>query len=145
MATYSLVLVLLLRLHYSRYSSSEGPCASSSFKQACMSVNRLWKGSRESRRCSRDTYPETYITTYTSIKKKDGPTSDQLAGNKQSTESHISRLAVFFDTMYFLISFRKSTLPQKAVNLNFQQVMVNQSLLFCGRVDVLKLINQDIV
>ena len=27
----------------------------------------LWEGFRESRRCSRDTYPESYITEYTSV------------------------------------------------------------------------------
>ena len=27
----------------------------------------LWEGCRESRRCSRDTYPESYVTKYTSI------------------------------------------------------------------------------
>ena len=30
----------------------------------------LWEGYRESRRCSRDTYPESYITEYTSIRRK---------------------------------------------------------------------------
>ena len=47
--------------------------------------NRLWtfrsgrrlsralrEGCRESRRCSRDTYPESYITMYTSIRRKKG-------------------------------------------------------------------------
>ena len=29
----------------------------------------LWAGHRESRRCSRDTYPESYITKYTSIRR----------------------------------------------------------------------------
>ena len=28
----------------------------------------IWEGCRESRRCSRDTYPESYITKYTSIR-----------------------------------------------------------------------------
>ena len=28
----------------------------------------LWEGCRESRRCSRDTYPESYITKYTSTR-----------------------------------------------------------------------------
>ena len=27
----------------------------------------LWEGFRESRRCSRDTYPESYITEYTLV------------------------------------------------------------------------------
>ena len=27
----------------------------------------MWEGCRESRKCSRDTYPESYITNYTSI------------------------------------------------------------------------------
>ena len=30
-----------------------------------------WEGYHESRRCSRDTYPETYITKYTSIRRKE--------------------------------------------------------------------------
>ena len=29
----------------------------------------VWEGYRESRRCSRDTYPESYITKYTSIRR----------------------------------------------------------------------------
>jgi len=33
----------------------------------------LWEGYRESRRCSRDTYPESYITQYTSIRRKYEP------------------------------------------------------------------------
>ena len=32
-------------------------------------VDRLWEGYPESRRCSRDTYPESYITKYTSIRR----------------------------------------------------------------------------
>jgi len=32
-----------------------------------ISLLPLWEGYRESRRCSRDTYPEAYITKYTSI------------------------------------------------------------------------------
>jgi len=30
---------------------------------------RVWEGCRESRRCSRNTYPESYITQYTSIRR----------------------------------------------------------------------------
>ena len=30
----------------------------------------VWEGCRESRRCSRDTYPESYITKFTSIRRK---------------------------------------------------------------------------
>ena len=30
-------------------------------------VGWLWEGCRESRRCSRDAYPESYITKYTCI------------------------------------------------------------------------------
>jgi len=30
----------------------------------------LWEGNHESRRCSRDTYPESYITKYTSIRNE---------------------------------------------------------------------------
>ena len=32
--------------------------------------DKLWEGYRESRRCSRDTYPESYITKYTSTRRK---------------------------------------------------------------------------
>ena len=32
-------------------------------------VGTLWEGYDESRRCSRDTYPESYITKYTSIRR----------------------------------------------------------------------------
>ena len=31
-------------------------------------LRKLWEGCRKSRRCSRDTYPESYITKYTSIR-----------------------------------------------------------------------------
>ena len=34
----------------------------------------LWEGCRESRKCSRDTYPESYITKYTSIRRETCPT-----------------------------------------------------------------------
>ena len=30
----------------------------------------LWEGCRENKRCPRDTYPESYITKYTSIRRK---------------------------------------------------------------------------
>ena len=30
-------------------------------------VGALWEGYHESRRCSRDSYPESYITKYTSL------------------------------------------------------------------------------
>jgi len=32
-------------------------------------LNEFWEGCRESRRCSRDTYPDSYITKYTSIRR----------------------------------------------------------------------------
>jgi len=35
-----------------------------------LTVGWLWEGCRESRTCSRDTYPESYITKYTSIRRK---------------------------------------------------------------------------
>ena len=35
----------------------------------------LWEGYRESRRCSRDTYPESYITKYTSIRRLTWPSN----------------------------------------------------------------------
>jgi len=34
-----------------------------------LSVSWLWEGYHESRRCSRDTHPEAYITKYTSIRR----------------------------------------------------------------------------
>jgi len=37
------------------------------------------EGCRESRRCSRDTYPESYITKYTSIRKNHGRCPGRLA------------------------------------------------------------------
>ena len=33
----------------------------------------LWEGYHESRRCSRDTYPESYITKFTSIRRVTKP------------------------------------------------------------------------
>ena len=39
----------------------------------------LWEGYHESRRCSRDTYPESYITKYTSI-RRDIPEADARGG-----------------------------------------------------------------
>ena len=38
-----------------------------SVEESPPSAGSQWEGYRESRRCSRDTYPETYITEYTSI------------------------------------------------------------------------------
>ena len=35
----------------------------------CIRLN-FWEGYHESRRCSRDTYPESYITKYTSIRRQ---------------------------------------------------------------------------
>ena len=32
-------------------------------------LSGLWDGLRESTRCSRDTYPESYITKYTSVRR----------------------------------------------------------------------------
>ena len=40
----------------------------------------LWEGYRESRRCSRDTYPESYITKYTSIRRKRSRPSPGIRG-----------------------------------------------------------------
>ena len=43
-------------------------------KQIVVDKNRgvpgLWEGYHESRRCSRDTYPESYIENYTSVRRK---------------------------------------------------------------------------
>ena len=32
-------------------------------------VDRLWEGYHESKRCSRDTYPESYLTNFTSVRR----------------------------------------------------------------------------
>ena len=37
---------------------------------SAFALSRLWEGSLESRRCSRVTYPQSYITKYTSIRRK---------------------------------------------------------------------------
>ena len=43
--------------------------------------DRLREGCRENRRCSRDTYPESYITKYTSIRREAGiPRGDDRLG-----------------------------------------------------------------
>jgi len=44
-------------------------CASSSCLLRASLRFRSWEGYRESRRCSRDTYPESYITKYTCIRR----------------------------------------------------------------------------
>ena len=45
--------------------------------------NPLWEGNRESRRCSRDTYPESNTTKYTSIRRKKTCVSRRrVQGNK---------------------------------------------------------------
>ena len=36
-------------------------------------IDSGWKGYHESRRCSRDTYPESYTTKYPSIRRKISP------------------------------------------------------------------------
>jgi len=38
----------------------------------------LWEGYHESKRCSRDTYPESYITKYTSIRRKHHPANSAV-------------------------------------------------------------------
>ena len=43
-------------------------------------ANRLREGHQESRRCSRDTYPESYITKYTSIRRLQGGVPSHEAG-----------------------------------------------------------------
>ena len=39
------------------------------FRTIASLLSELWEGFRESRRCSRDTYPESYITKYTCIRR----------------------------------------------------------------------------
>ena len=41
-------------------------------------LNGFWEGYRETRRCSRDTYAESYITKYTSIRR--------LKSNEEQTD-----------------------------------------------------------
>ena len=49
----------------------------------------LWKGYRESRKCSRDTYPELYITKYTrtrrETRKKSDPPPHPKIGEERAT------------------------------------------------------------
>jgi len=45
----------------------------------------IWEGCHESRRCSRDTYPESYITKYTGIRRIQ---STSGCGNPLSTDFH---------------------------------------------------------
>ena len=40
------------------------------FRDLLLLYTDLWEGCHESRRCSRDTYPESCITKYTSIRRK---------------------------------------------------------------------------
>jgi len=54
----------------------------------CWQFDELWEGCRESRRCSRDTYPESYISKNTSIRRKQWQTSRMLVLVRQ-------RLAVY--------------------------------------------------
>ena len=42
----------------------------------------VWEGFRESRRCSRDTYPETHITEYTKCTKIDLDARIELVGER---------------------------------------------------------------
>ena len=37
-----------------------------------MQIRDLWEGCRQSSKCSRDTYPESYITKYTRIRRLQG-------------------------------------------------------------------------
>jgi len=47
-------------------------------------VRPLWEGYHESRRCSRDTYPESYITKYTSIRRKHTFVSRQVQWDERT-------------------------------------------------------------
>ena len=46
--------------------------------------DRLWEGYHESRRCSRDTYPESYITKYTKIKTTPDLTPENARFSEQT-------------------------------------------------------------
>jgi len=57
-----------------------------------------WEGCRESRRCSRDTHPESYITKYTSIRKNFALslgryTAVERIGHIQDSQGHTLALA----------------------------------------------------
>ena len=61
-------------LIYKGFSSIKKKCSpalvyTDLYLQICISHDRLWKGYHESRRFSRDTYPESYVTTKTSIRR----------------------------------------------------------------------------
>ena len=51
------------------FITSPGACARAPREHDRLSAG-LWEGCRESRRCSRDTYPESYITEFTCIRRK---------------------------------------------------------------------------
>ena len=54
--------------------------------------DRLWEGYRESRRCSRDTYPESYITEYTSIRGILGVVVTEAGSYSRLIDSCITQL-----------------------------------------------------
>ena len=45
-------------------------------------VGPLWEGYHESRRCSRDTHPESYITKYDSIRRERGGVKAEGGGTR---------------------------------------------------------------
>ena len=49
-----------------------------------------WEGSRESRRCARGTYPESYITKHTSIRRKKTPSCDLFTRQRYLRKARIS-------------------------------------------------------
>ena len=55
-----------------RFPEFRGALQPSCFTKSC--VTNLWEGYHERRRCSRDTYPESCITKYTSIRRNKSQT-----------------------------------------------------------------------
>ena len=51
-------------------------------------VGPLWEGYHESSRCFRDTYPESYITKFTSLRSTNA--SREAAGSDQKRETAIT-------------------------------------------------------
>ena len=75
------VLWTLKRLDFakcSRYSHCQAKTAHIRQSRPESGLVFLWEGFRESRRCSRDTYPEWYITEYTSVYGDKSPSTLQV-------------------------------------------------------------------
>jgi len=62
-------------------------------------VDSGWEGCRESRRCSRDTYPESYITKYTSIRRKN--LTAKMTNIRLTDYSKVDMLASWYKSVNF--------------------------------------------